>query len=96
MASPRKLKRISLTLPEEQILMIDECSKALGLDRGSFLQIFFDAYAENMVSFATGWLKATEYFREKLEEMGRVEEAKKIAEALGTKLTERRIKSGES
>jgi len=92
----RKMKRIALSLPEEQVLMLDECSKTIGLDRSSFLQIFLDAYAENMMSFVTGWLTGTEYFRKRLEEKKKVKEAKKMAEALGTKLTEQKHSFGKA
>lgn len=68
----RKVKKILLTLPEDQIKMIDECAKAVGLSRSSFLHIYFDVFAERVRDFTEGLLVGVgPYQQKKLEKMKR-------------------------
>jgi len=80
--SERKVRKILITIPVDQISMIDNCAKAIGMSRSSFLQVYFDTYAEAVMNFAEGWLAGISYYVKKGEEAAIVEEAKATAETL--------------
>ena len=88
---PKRLqKKILVSLPEDTISMIDDCSKVMGMSRSAFLQVYFDTYSEQVITFTTGWLAGISYYSDKVAAEKRVKEAAKIAEDLGTKVTTRR------
>lgn len=86
----RPVKKVLLSLPVDQVELIDRCASAVGFNRSPFLQIFIDTFSEHMVSFTEGMLAGTNYFRKLLEKRERVHEAKEMAQKLGTKLMESR------
>jgi len=80
-----------VTLPDDVWMLIDECTKAMGLtSRSAFLQIYFDTYGEQVLSFTEGWLANLRYYQEKVTQEKRVKEGQKMAESLGQKTTIRR------
>lgn len=87
----RKQKKILVTLPEDIVEMIDDCTRAMGMtSRSAFLQVYFDTYSEQVITFTTGWLSGISYYSDKVAAEKRIKEAAKIAEDLGTKVTTRR------
>jgi len=83
----RKVVKALLTLPADQVQMIDDCAKAIGFSRSAFLQVYFDTYAEQVMNFTEGWLAGIGYYHKKREENETLKEAKRVAEGLGSKLT---------
>lgn len=80
-----------VTLPDDRWRLIDECSKAMGMtSRSAFLQIYFDTYGEQVLSFTEGWLANIRYYQEKVDQEKRVEEGQKVAESLGQKTSIRK------
>lgn len=75
----RPVKKILITIPQDQVTMIDECAKAMGLSRSAFLQIYFDTYAEQVINFTEGWLAGIGFYYEKL-----MQEEKQLKEKLPT------------
>jgi len=81
----REVRKVLLTIPADQVEMIDNCAKAIGMSRSSFLQVYFDTYAEQVMNFTEGWLANIGYYHKKMQENKAIEEAKKTAEGLGTR-----------
>lgn len=89
----RKQRKILVTLPEDTVSMLDDCAEAMGYSRSAFLQVYFDTYSEQVITFTTGWLAGISYYSDKVAAEKRVKEAAKISEGLGTKVTsQKRIK----
>lgn len=61
----RPVQKILITIPKDQVSMIDECAKAMGMSRSAFLQIYFDTYAEQVINFTEGWLANIGYYYKK-------------------------------
>lgn len=64
----RPTKKFLLTLPQDQLDMIDDGAKAVGLSRSAFLQIYFDVFAERLREFVEGWLTGVSPYVQKLME----------------------------
>jgi len=47
----RKIKRTTVDLPEDQIVLVDTCARALGISRSAFLLLWFDSSAKAMVDW---------------------------------------------
>ena len=84
----RKTQKCLLTLPEDQVLLIDSCARAIGLSRSSFMQIYFDNRAEDLGAFTTGWLAGNKYYQDTLNTNKSLENASKVVQNLtSTKIT---------
>lgn len=83
----REVKKTLITIPADQIEMIDNCAKAIGMSRSSFLQVYFDTYAEQVVNFTEGWLANIGYYYKKRQENKLIQDAKETAEGLGANVT---------
>lgn len=82
----RKTSKRLVTLPDDLWTLIDECTKAMGMtSRSGFLQIYFDTYAEQVLSFTEGWLANVRYYLDRVEQDKRVKDGQKMAEGLGQK-----------
>jgi len=79
----RKVQKILVALPQDQVAMIDDCAKAMGMSRSSFLHIFFDAYSEKIIDFVEGWLTGIKYYIDKETRQSKLREAKKASRTLG-------------
>jgi hypothetical protein len=66
----RPVGKVLLTLPKDQIKMIDDCARAVGMSRSAFLQVYFDVFAERVRDFTEGWLVNMKPYRD-LEMPGR-------------------------
>jgi hypothetical protein len=54
---PRRiLKRTTITLPVDQLELLDECAKAVGQDRGGFMTLFIDGFWDEIAAFAKGYV----------------------------------------
>ena len=62
----RPVRKTLISIPEDQIMMIDECAKAMGMSRSAFLQVYFDTYAEQVISFTEGWLAGIGHYYKKM------------------------------
>jgi len=71
----RPVRKILVTLPKDIVEMLDNCSKAIGMSRSAFLQVYFDGYNEQVVNFTRGWLRALLYYGEgkDAEKLGNVQ-----------------------
>lgn len=70
----RKKRRILVDLPEDIILMLDDCARAIAMTRSGFLQVYFDSYAEQVISFTEGWLKNIGFYYDKVKDRKRLEQ----------------------
>jgi len=61
----RRVRKILITIPEDQVKMLDECAKALGMSRSTFIQVYLDTFAERVIDFAEGWLAGIGYYYQK-------------------------------
>ena len=61
----RPVQKILITIPKDQVALIDNCAKAMGMSRSGFLQVYLDTYAEQVISFTEGWLAGIGYYYEK-------------------------------
>ena len=85
---PRKTQKCLLTLPEDQVLLIDNCARAIGLSRSSFMQIYVDNRVEDLGAFTTGWLAGNKYYQDTLANNKALENASQVVQNLtGKKLT---------
>lgn len=80
-----------VTLPDDTWAVIDECTKAMGMtSRSAFLQIYFDTYCEQIVSFTEGWLTGVKYYQDKVADEKRVKTAQKMSKDIEQKISIRR------
>jgi len=86
----RKQKKVLVSLPEDQIKFLDDCAKAMGVSRSTFLMIYIDKHNEYIAEFVDGWLASLQVYQERLDEEKRVKEAKKMVEGLGQRTSIRR------
>lgn len=56
----RGTHRFTVSLPVDQVNLIDVCSEALGMSRSAFLQLFLDWESKKMVRFTDEWLKKSQ------------------------------------
>jgi len=83
----RDVVKVLITIPADQVKMLDDCANAIGMSRSAFLQVYFDTYAEQVMNFTEGWLANIGYYHKKMQENKALEEAKRVAEGLGSKMT---------
>lgn len=62
----RSVMKILITIPKDQVAMVDNCAKAMGMSRSAFLQVYFDTYAEQVISFTEGWLAGIGFYYDKM------------------------------
>ena len=84
----RKVQKILIAIPKDQIALIDDCARAMGMSRSAFLQVYFDSYSEQVVTFVEGWLTGIKYYLNKVGATKRLSEAKTAAKTLGMALTD--------
>jgi hypothetical protein len=66
----RPIRKVLITIPKDQIDMIDECAKAIGMSRSAFLQVYFDTFAERIRDFTEGWLVGIRhYYQKQMQEL---------------------------
>lgn len=58
----RPVRKILITIPRDQVKMIDECAGTIGMSRSAFLQVYFDIFAERVRDFTEGWLGNMKYY----------------------------------
>lgn len=51
----RKVKKVTLTLPEDQIAFLDTCAGSVGQDRSGFLALMLDGFYDEIIAFAKGY-----------------------------------------
>lgn len=64
----RPLRRTTITLPVDQLEFLDQCAKAVGQDRSSFLTILIDGFYDEIAAFAKGYV--ARIFKQSEEEGG--------------------------
>ena len=70
-------------LPEDQVLLLDNCAKAIGLSRGAFMQVYVDHHVDELTNFTTGWLAANRYYQDTLKTTKQLENASQAIKNLG-------------
>lgn len=51
----RKIRKVTLTMPEDQIEFLDTCAGSVGQDRSGFLALMIDGFYDEITSFAKGY-----------------------------------------
>jgi hypothetical protein len=51
----RHVKKVTLTLPEDEIEFLDACAGAVGQDRSGFLALVLDGFYDEITAFAKGY-----------------------------------------
>ena len=51
----RKIRKVTLTLPEDQIEFLDTCAGSVGQDRSGFLALTLDGFYDEILAFAKGY-----------------------------------------
>jgi len=51
----RQVKKVTLTLPGDQIEFLDTCAGAVGQDRSGFLALVIDGFYDEITAFAKGY-----------------------------------------
>lgn len=51
----RKIRKVTLTLPEDQIEFLDTCAGSVGQDRSGFLALMIDGFYDEITAFAKGY-----------------------------------------
>lgn len=57
----RDTKKVMITFAQDHLQVIDSCAKAVGYNRSTFLQIYFDRKLKEMVKFTEDWLKSSQF-----------------------------------
>lgn len=51
----RKIRKVTLTMPEDQIEFLDTCAGSVGQDRSGFLALMIDGFYDEITAFAKGY-----------------------------------------
>ena len=57
----RDTKKAMITFAVDHLAVIDSCAKAVGYNRSTFLQIYFDKKLKDMVRFTEIWLHGSQF-----------------------------------
>jgi len=56
--SMRKIRKITLRLPEDQVEFLDACARIMGISRNYLLVLLIDVFSSDILNFVRGWVRA--------------------------------------